>query len=58
MVVKQNKKNRIIPRYVFLSLKEDHEFNKLFANTIITSSGVAGDAIKKGGKKDDEGDAK
>ena len=54
MVVKQNKKNRIIPRYVYLSLKEDPEFNKLFANTIITSSGVAGDAAKKVGKKDED----
>jgi histone H2A len=38
MVVRQNKKNRIIPRYIFLGLKEDEEFNKLFAHTIITSS--------------------
>lgn len=40
LVVKQNKKNRIIPRYIFLGLKEDEEFRKLFADTIITSSGV------------------
>lgn len=47
MVVKQNKKNRIIPRYVYLGLKEDYEFNKLFSNTIITSSGVAPETSKK-----------
>lgn len=40
MVVKQNKKSRIVPRYIFLGLKEDEEFNKLFQNTIITNSGV------------------
>ena len=40
MVVKQNKKSRIVPRYIFLGLKEDEEFNKLFKNTIITNSGV------------------
>ena len=40
MVVKQNKKNRITPRYIFLGLKEDEEFNRLFQQTIITASGV------------------
>ena len=49
MVVRQNKKNRIIPRYIFLGLKEDEEFNKLFAHTIIASSGVKPDK-KFGGK--------
>ena len=53
MVVRQNKKNRIVPRYIFLGLKEDEEFNKLFAQTIITGSGVKPDskAIKPA-KKD------
>ena len=40
MVVRQNKKARIVPRYIFLGLKEDDEFKKLFAQTIITNSGV------------------
>ncbi len=40
MVVRQNKKNRIIPRYIFLGLKQDEEFNRMFARTIISSSGV------------------
>ena len=31
MVVRQNKKARIVPRYIFLGLKEDDEFKKLFA---------------------------
>ncbi len=53
MVVRQNKKNRIIPRYIFLGLKEDEEFNKLFAHTIITSSGVKPDnKALKAPKKD------
>ena len=43
MVVRQNKKNRITPRYIFLGLKEDEEFNKLFSHTIITASGVKPD---------------
>ena len=47
MFVKQSKKNRIIPRFVYLGLKEDYEFNKLFCNTIITCSGVAPDTSKK-----------
>ena len=40
MVVRENKKNRIIPRHIFLGLKEDEEFNKLFQHTTITTSGV------------------
>ena len=44
MVVRENKKNRIIPRYIFLGLKEDEEFNKLFQHTLITASGVKPDA--------------
>lgn len=43
MVVKDSKKNRIIPRYIFLGLKEDEEFNKLFQHTTITTSGVKPD---------------
>ena len=44
MVVRENKKNRIIPRYIFLGLKEDEEFNKLFQHTLITASGVKPDS--------------
>ncbi len=40
LVVKENKKARIVPRYIFLGLKEDPEFNKLFARTFIKGSGV------------------
>ena len=48
MVVKQNKKARIVPRYIFLGLKEDDEFKKLFSKTIITGSGVKPtNALKK-----------
>lgn len=50
MVVKQNKKSRIVPRYIFLGLKEDEEFNRLFQNTIITNSGVKPNS--RPGKKD------
>jgi histone H2A len=52
MVVKQNKKTRIVPRYIFLGLKEDEEFNKLFQHTIITASGVKAQSLKQGLKKD------
>ena len=47
MVVKQHKKSRIIPRYIYLGLKEDEEFNNLFRQSIITSSGVKPDSLKK-----------
>ena len=47
MVVRQNKKARIVPRYIFLGLKEDEEFKKLFNQTIITNSGVKPNASKK-----------
>ena len=47
MVVKQHKKGRIIPRYIYLGLKEDEEFNTLFRQSIITCSGVKPDALKK-----------
>ncbi len=40
VVVRQKKKARIVPRYIFLGLCEDDEFKKLFANTIISGSGV------------------
>ena len=40
LVVRQKKKARIVPRFIFLGLREDDEFKKLFANTIITGSGV------------------
>lgn len=47
MVVRQNKKARIMPRYIFLGLKEDEEFKKLFGRTIITNSGVKPQNPKK-----------
>lgn len=47
MVVKQKKKARIVPRFIYLGLKEDEEFKKLFNQTIITGSGVKPDAKKK-----------
>ena len=47
MVVKQHKKSRIVPRYIFLGLKEDEEFNTLFRQSIITSSGVKPTALSK-----------
>ncbi len=40
MITRQKKKSRIIPRFIFLGLKEDEEFKKLFASSIITCSGV------------------
>ena len=54
MVVKQNKKSRIVPRYIFLGLKEDEEFNKLFQNTIITASGVKPQSAKQALKRDNQ----
>ena len=39
-MVRENKKNRIIPRYIFLGLKDDEEFTKLFQHALITNSGV------------------
>ena len=54
MVVKQNKKNRIVPRYIYLGLKEDEEFNKLFQHTIITQSGVKGHSQKHAVKTDNK----
>lgn len=54
MVVKQNKKTRIIPRYIFLGLKEDEEFNKLFQHTIITGSGVKTSSQKHAIKADNK----
>lgn len=46
LVVRQKKKARIVPRFIFLGLKEDEEFKKLFNQTIITGSGVKPDAKK------------
>ena len=40
MVVRQKKKARIVPRFIYLGLKEDEEFRRLFSHTIITGSGV------------------
>ena len=51
MVVKQHKKSRIIPRYIYLGLKEDEEFNKLFSHSIITQSGVKPSIVKKSSRK-------
>ena len=36
MVVKQHKKSRITPRFIFLGLKEDEEFNSLFKQSILS----------------------
>ena len=47
MVVRQKKKARIVPRFIFLGLKEDQEFQQLFAQTIITGAGVKPQAKKK-----------
>lgn len=46
MVVRQKKKARIVPRFIYLGLREDEEFKKLFAQTIITCSGVKPEAKK------------
>ena len=40
MVVRQKKKARIVPRFIYLGLREDEEFRKLFYSTIIAGSGV------------------
>ena len=40
MVVRQKKKARIVPRFIFMGLIEDMEFKKLFQRTVITGSGV------------------
>ena len=47
MVVKQHKKSRITPRYMFLGLKEDEEFSSLFQRSVITSSGVKPASLNK-----------
>ena len=47
MVVKQNKKSRILPRYIFLGMKEDEEFSTLFRQSIISSSGVKPTSLAK-----------
>ena len=48
MVVRQKKKARIVPRFIFLGLKEDDEFKTLFRKTIIKGSGVKPQArVKK-----------
>ena len=54
MVVREHKKNRIIPRHIFLGLKEDEEFNKLFQRTWITNSGVKADAKHSKHGKDEK----
>ena len=40
IMVGKHKKSRIIPRYIFLGMKEDQELSSLFNDTIITSAGV------------------
>ena len=40
MVVRQKKKARIIPRFIYNGLSEDEEFKRLFKKAIITESGV------------------
>ena len=47
MVVKQHKKSRITPRYMFLGLKEDEEFSSLFQRSVITCSGVKPTSLAK-----------
>ncbi len=47
MVVRQRKKARIVPRFIFMGLVEDEEFKKLFARTVITGSGVKPQAKRK-----------
>ena len=47
MVVKQHKKRRITPRYMFLGLKEDDEFSALFKRSVITCSGVKPTSLAK-----------
>ena len=47
MVVKQHKKSRITPRYMFLGLKEDEEFSSLFRRSVITGSGVKPTSLAK-----------
>lgn len=46
MITRQKKKSRIVPRFIYLGLKEDEEFKKLFASSIITCSGVKPTATK------------
>jgi histone H2A len=54
---KDNKKTRIIPRYIQLAVRNDEELNKLMANTTIASGGVLPNINKHllpaGGKKDE-----
>ena len=40
MAAKDNKKSRIVPRYILLAIKNDGELNKLLGNTIISEGGV------------------
>ena len=40
MITRQKKKSRIVPRFIYLGLREDEEFKKLFSSSIITCSGV------------------
>ena len=47
MVVRQRKKARIVPRFIFMGLVEDDEFKKLFSRTVIKGSGVKPMARKK-----------
>ena len=47
MVVKQHKKARITPRYMFLGLQEDDEFRSLFKRSLITCSGVKPTSLAK-----------
>merc|ERR1711993_87381 len=37
---KDNKKTRIVPRHILLSIRNDEELNKLMANTTIADGGV------------------
>lgn len=42
-VANDNKKSRIIPRHIFLAVKNDAELNKLFSDKIIANGGVMPD---------------
>ena len=59
---KSYKKSRIVPRCVFLAVKEDTELDHLLSNTVIHTGGVKEHVepflIKKKGKKGQAADAK
>lgn len=50
LMVTKHKKTRIIPRYIFLGMKEDKDLSELFSNSIITCGGVKPNATVKADK--------